>query len=147
MPWRCWGMTGRTRLVKQKDVYVYRRMDWLNPEISLVVLVFRKDFLETNRERVKKIVAGYMKRIAYENALPEHKREKTRKGGKTGVMDLDFQGMSLPVYDYPPRVRPELLDEMQRLMVTHGLLKGTTDLGGFVDTGVAEEAWSQVRGS
>lgn len=135
------------RLVEHKDVYVYRPMNWLNPEISLVLLVFRRDFLAANRDAVKKIVAGYMKRIAYENALPAHKREKTRRDGKTGVMNLDFQGMSLPVYDYPPKVRPELLDEMQRLMVAHGLLKGTTDLSRFVDTGVVDEVWPGVRRS
>lgn len=135
------------RLVKRKDVYVYRQMDWVNPEVSLVVLVFRNDFLEKNRDLARRVIAGYMKRIAYENALPEHKREKTRKDGKTGVMDLDFQGMSLPVYDYPPKVRPELLDEMQRLMVAHGLLKGTTDLSVFVDTGVVDEVWSGVLNS
>ncbi|MBI4803363.1 MAG: ABC transporter substrate-binding protein, partial [Elusimicrobia bacterium] len=133
------------RLVKEKDVYVYRPMNWVNPEISLVLLVFRKDFLQGRRDLAVKTVAGYMKRIAYERSLPAHKREKTRKDGKTGIMALDFQGMSLPVYDYPPRVRIELLEEMQKLMATHGLLKGTTDLSGFVDTAVVEEAWSQSR--
>ena len=36
------------RLVDRKDVYVYRQMDWVNPEISLVVLVFRNDFLKND---------------------------------------------------------------------------------------------------
>jgi hypothetical protein len=30
-------------------------------------------------------------------------------------------------------------------MVTHDLLKGTTDLSVFVDTGIVEEAWSAAH--
>jgi len=39
------------------------------------------------------------------------------------------------------------MEEMQALMVTHGLLKGTTDLGAFVDYGIVDETWAGVRDS
>jgi ABC-type nitrate/sulfonate/bicarbonate transport system substrate-binding protein len=130
-------------LIHHGDAYLYRPMNWINPEVSLALLVFRKNFLETNRDLVLKTTTAYMKRISYERSIPAQKREKDKKGkgGKTALMELDFPDMDLPVYDYPPRVRLELLDEMQTLMVTHGLLKGTTDLSVFVDTGIVESAW------
>ncbi|MBI4803362.1 MAG: hypothetical protein HY796_12660 [Elusimicrobia bacterium] len=53
-------------------------------------------------------------------------------------MELDFPDMNLPVYDYPPKVRLELLNEMQGLMIKHGLLKGATELSGFIDAGIVE---------
>lgn len=131
-----------SRLVEDKSVYLYRPMNWVNPELSLALLVFRRDFLKEHGDLAVKIVAGYAKRIAHERTIPPEQRQKSRKGkhGKTGVMEMDFRDMSIPVYDHPPKVRLELLDEMQSLMVAHGLLKGATDLGGFVDAGVVEAA-------
>ncbi len=136
-----------SHLLESGEVYVYRPMNWVNPETSLALLVFRRDFLEAHRGLAVKVAEGYMKRIAYERAIPHDRREKTRRAGKTGLMELDSGGMSLPVYDYPPKVRTVLLDEMQELMKVHGLLKGTTDLSGFVDAGVVDEALRALPGT
>lgn len=132
-------------LIKIKKVYVYRPMNWLNPEISLAVLAFRKDFLSKHRDLVVKIVSAYTKRIGYERTIPEAKLEKTRKHGRTGMMKLDVHGMSLPVYDYPPKVRVELLKEMEHVMILHGLLEGTTDIGLFVDNSAVEAVWKDLN--
>lgn len=128
------------RHVRKGEVYLYRPLNWVNPEISLALLVFRKDFLEANRGLVEKTVAGYMKRILYEQSLPDHRREKNKKGkgGKTALMEMDFPGMNLPVYEYPPKIRLELLREMEALMRSHGLLKGEADLEKYADLGVVE---------
>jgi ABC-type nitrate/sulfonate/bicarbonate transport system substrate-binding protein len=135
-----------SHLLESGGVYVYRPMNWLNAEVSQALLVFRRDFLEKRRSDVLKIVAAYAKRVAYENALPGPALEGTYRRGKTGLMKLDSEDMSLPVYDYPPKVRMDLVNEMQGMMLAHGLLKGTTDLGLFVDTGAVDEALKPAAG-
>jgi ABC-type nitrate/sulfonate/bicarbonate transport system substrate-binding protein len=132
-------------LLRSGDVYIYRPMNWMDAEVSQALLVFRRDFLEKHRDLVLKIVAGYIKRIAYERTIPARLKETTRSNGKTGVMRLNSPGMSLPVYDYPPRLRLYLLREMQAMMSRYGRLKSAPDLGAFVDESIVETVWRGVR--
>lgn len=137
------------KLIRKKKFYIYRPMNWLDPEIAQAVLIFNRDFLRDHRNQVVKIVAAYMKRIAYERSSAALSREKPGKygqvslegkHGKTSLTAINLPGMSLPVYDYPPKIRLELVKKMETLMLDHGLLKGSTDIGIFVDSSVVNEA-------
>lgn len=121
--------------------YVYRPMNWLNPELSHALLVFGRDFLRDRRDLAVKIVAAYARRILYERSIPHEKKEKTYDRGVTNMMRLDFhEKMTLPVYDHPPALRPDLLKEVEGLLLRHGRVKAPADFGRFTDYSVVKEA-------
>ena len=111
--------------------YMYRGMDWMNPELSHALLVFRKDFVEQYPKKVQAIVDAYVKRVAYEDTLSE---EEKHKPGDFGIQIAHhYKGLSLPIFDLPPLVRVDLLEEMQRLMLEYGDIDELVDLNDFID--------------
>lgn len=132
------------RLVRRRAGYVYRRMDWMNPEISHALLVFRKDFLEGRPEAARKIVTAYMRRIRFEKDLPEERINRSWDKGL--MMEGTFRGMSIPRYDYPPLVRMDLLEEMQALLLEYGKIKEKRDLSPHVDNGMLEDVHRTLEG-
>jgi len=125
-------------LIERKIAYIYRPMDWADPQMMQALLVFNRDFLKRSPDKVQRIVDAYVDRIAYERALPD--AEKDRSGVKGLMMAEDYQGLSIPTFDPVPKVRPEVLLESERLLVKHGALKRTLDLGPFIDNGFVERA-------
>jgi len=123
--------------------YLYRSMTWMNPELSHALLVFRKDFLKKNPEQVQKIVNAYIKRVEYERNLPENQINKSRDKGL--MMKLYFKGMSIPQYDMPPRVRLDLLNQMQELLLGYGKIKEKTDLKDFIDNSFVDQAYRKIK--
>ncbi len=121
------------RLVADGHATVYRPMNWLNAEISHALLVFRRDVVEKRPDLVERFVEAYMRRIRYERSLPKDQIVDRADIGTS--MRFEFQGMSMPVYDPTPRVRPELLEEMQRLLLKHGKIDRTIALGPGIDNG------------
>lgn len=134
-------------LVKTGQAYVYRKFDWVNPELSNALLVFRKDIVKKHPKEVEKIVRAYMKRIRYEHSLPKEERLKDPgEGFLYGLqVEKDFQGMNLPQYDFPPRVRVELLDEMQELLLKHQVIDKKVDLSDFIDNRFVEEVYQKLK--
>lgn len=134
-------------LVKNGDAYVYRKFNWVNPEISQALLVFRKDFVKKHPEEVKNVIRAYMKRIRYEHALPREERLKDPgEGYQKGLqMAKDFQGMNLPQYDDPPLVQIDLLEKMQDLLLKHGALDKKADISSFVDNSFVEEIQKELE--
>jgi hypothetical protein len=124
---------------ERKSAYLYRPMDWMNPELSHSLLVFRKDVVAQRPDRVERIVRAYMRRIQFERALPPEARESTRDS-KSLMMELRFQGMSIPSYDFPPLVRLDLLEEMHRLLVKYHFSAGHPDLRNHIDNSFVEKA-------
>jgi len=124
-------------------VYLYRPMDWINPEISHALLVFRKDFVKKHPEEVMSVVRGYMKRIKYEHTLPEEKRLETKDFGLQ--MLLYYEGMSLPQYNYPPLVKVDLLSQMQELLLKYKIIKNKKDIGKFVDNSFVEKIYEELK--
>lgn len=122
-------------LVGSGTAYIYRRLDWVNPEMSQALLVFSKSYLENHREEVSKIIQVYMKRINYEHNLPESVRlSDPSGGGKAGLqMEEHFQGMNFPQYNLPPLVSAPLLTSMQDLLLKHGAIGSKIDLTPFID--------------
>lgn len=130
---------GATRaLVLSGDAYVYRPMDWMNSQLSHSLLVFHKDYLESHKEEIQKIINAYMKRIVYENNIPEE--EKDRSWNKGLMMDGEFQGVHIPIYDMPPKIRVGLLDEMQDLLLEYGEIDKKVDIKNFIDHSFIENS-------
>ncbi len=130
-------------LVTSEIAYLYRKMDWLNPEISHALLVFRKDFVEAHPERVKKIIRAYMRRIKYEHSMPEEEKIKEKRFGLQ--MILYFQGLNLPQYNYPPLVRQDLLKEVQRLLLKYKFIDREIDLEKFINNSFVEEIYKELK--
>lgn len=124
-------------------VYLYRPMDWINPELSHALLVFRKDFVKEFPKEVENIVRAYMRRIKYEHSLPEEKRLETQDFGLQ--MLLYYKGMSLPQYDYPPYVRTDLLKQMQDLLFNYGVIDKKNKLSKFIDNRFVKKIYEELK--
>lgn len=133
--------TMRRLIEKKRAAYVYRTMDWMNPELSHSLLVFRKDFVSDRPDAVEKIVRAYVKRIQFERELPEEARRKPQD--KSLMMDLTFEGMTIPDYDLPPLVRLDLLREMHRLLVKYKFSATDPHLPDFIDNRFVEKAYQK----
>jgi ABC-type nitrate/sulfonate/bicarbonate transport system substrate-binding protein len=129
--------------VKKDLIYIYRKMDWLNPEISHSLLVFRKEFVETYPEAVKKIILAYMKRIKYEHNIPPKEKVKEKRFGLQMV--LYFQDMNLPQYDYPPLVSQDLLKEVQSLSLKYRFIDKQVDLTKFINNRFVKEVYGELK--
>lgn len=117
-------------LVEGGYAYVYRKLDWVNPELSHALLVFHKDFVNQNPEKVKKIIRAYMKQIKYEHGLPEQR---------------DFEGMNIPYYDFPPKVQLGVLNQMQDLLLKHHFIEKKVDLSKFIDNRFVNEVYEELK--
>ena len=135
------------KVIAEDVGYIYRTMDWMNAEVSHALLVFRKDFIEEYPEEVQKIVTAYVKRIKYESSIPEKERRSLTHPGDNLGLQLGFQleGSSIPVYDYPPLVRMELLQEVQDLLFEYGEIDRKIDLAEVVDNSFVERAVNKIE--
>lgn len=136
-------LTTVRRLVLADLAYVYRPMNWMDSAISHAVLVFHKDYVESHREEVQKVVDAYVKRIAYERNLPDEEKNTTWDKGLT--MGAEFQGMRMPAYDLPPRLRVDLLEEVQNLLLEYDFIDEKIDINDFIDKEFVEEAWREIK--
>lgn len=125
--------------------YLYRPMDWLNPEISHAVLVFHKDYLAKHQEEVQKIVNGYVKRIKYEKDLPEEELKNPREFGLQMVNE-DMEEMTIPAYDLPPKMRLDLLEQMQDLLLKYGKASKKVRITDFIDDSFVDRAMESMTG-
>lgn len=110
-------------LMRHDLAYIYRKMDWVEPELSHALLVFRRDFFEKNRDKVEGIVRAYMKRVHTdgENALSKN--------------DPGLE-LSYPVFSKVPLVNMDFLERMQALMLENGAISKKTSLERFVDNDI-----------
>ncbi len=132
------------KFVKNDIGYVYRRLDWVNPEASLALLVFNGDFVRDNREIVQRIVNAYVKRIRFEKGLTEEKRMKPTEFGLQ-MVNYDVEGMNIPQYDLPPVIRVQLLSLVQDLMNKHGYINKKAEIEKFVDFSFVEGAMKEKK--
>lgn len=135
------------RALKEKAGYFYRTMDWINSEISQALLVFRKDFIEEHPEEVEKVVRAYVKRIKYENSLPDEEKGSSEHPGNDLGLQIGFQlkGAKTPIYDYPPLVRVELLKEVQDLLFEYNEIDKKVDLNELIDNSFVEKAMKEIE--
>ena len=100
----------------EKNVYLYQGVDWVNPELSLAVLVFKKDFIEKYPEVIEKFMKAFIK------SLNEENKETT-----------ELLGLADPVNENPPLVRIKLLEEKQEIMLKYELIDKKVDLNKYID--------------
>lgn len=126
--------------------YIYRPMDWMNPELAQAVLVFRKDFIEKHPELVEKFVLGYMKRLKFEKKVTVPDKEKLLHTNDLGTkIKYHYKNLSMPVYDYPPLVRLDLLTEMQQLLFKYKEIEKKVDLKRFINNDFVKRAYDQLE--
>jgi len=118
-------------LVRSGKAYIYRPMDWMNSELSHGLLVFHTDFVKNHPDSVQKFVNGYVKRIAYEKNLAQEQGVAIQK---------KFQGLKSEEHSLPPRVRVDLLEEMQGLLYEYGFIDTKISMSNVVDHSFVEKA-------
>lgn len=140
------------REVSNGQAYVYRKLNWVNPELSHALLVFRKDFVEAKPEIIEKIVKAYSARIRFERSLSREERSESVKSLQKGKffqntyrMSNDFQGMDFPEYEFPPLVSLPLLRRMQALMSQYKIIDKKVDLKQFVDNSFVKKAYEEIK--
>jgi len=124
--------------------YIYRTLDWINPEASLAVLVFRKDYLESHKDEIQKIVNAYVRRIDFEKALPEEERIKPKEFGLQ-MVNYDLEGMNIPQYDLPPTLRPDLLEDIEDLLLRYDVIQNDINIEEHLDYTFVEKAWEKLK--
>lgn len=130
-------------LTKHKyPIYIHRPLDWIDPEMSMSVLIFHKDFVAEHPTTVQKIVLAYMRRSRTEFAMPTAER---KLAGKKGLqIEMDFEGLNLPEHRRIPEVQTELLNEWQKILRKHKVLDRPLDLEPFVDNSFVKTAAEEL---
>lgn len=127
------------KFIRDEVGYIYRKFDWINPEAASGILVFHRDFVKNNGDAVQRVVNAYAKRIKYENSLsPEEKRNPKDEGPE--IVDDSIEGMNLPQADYPPKLRPDMLNLIQDLMLKYGEIKNRVDFTPQIDFSFVKKA-------
>src|SRR3989338_275342 len=129
------------RLVESGDAYIYQPMDWIDSRLSHALLVFRKDYLDNHRAEVQKIVNAYMKRVRYEKQLPEPRKDRSWDKGL--MMEGEFEDMSIPAYDMPPKLKPELLKKVQDLLFKYGEIDKKVNIEKYLDNNFVDKAMEE----
>lgn len=132
------------RVVNKDLGYVYRKMDWMNAELSQALLVFRKDFVKAHPEAVRRIVKGYMKSLKDEIFVSGKSKIRSKKKDVSPSV-LYFQGMNLPQGSYPPLVRLDLLDSMQRLLIKYKVIEQDVKLDNFIDNTFVNQIYREIQ--
>lgn len=135
---------GAIREIENDVAYLYRPMDWMNPEISYAVLVFRRDFVTQHPKEVEKVVRAYMKRLKYEHSLPLSEKVKPLDFGLQ--IELHYKkSMVLPQFDFPPLVRMDLLKQVQDLLLQYKIIDKKNDLSKYVDNSFVERIYEEIK--
>lgn len=61
------------------------------------------------------------------------------------MMEGEFEDMSIPAYDMPPKLRPELLNKMQELLLKYGEIRRKADLTKHLDYSFVEKAMAETN--
>lgn len=125
-------------------VYLYQGMkDWMDPELAHALLIFRKDFIENHGEEALKIIRAYMKRLKYEESLPQAKKFKNMDNKLR--IKYHYKNLTSPVWDYPPLVRMDLLNEIQKLLLKYKKIDGAVDLEKFIDNSFVRRTYEELK--
>lgn len=127
------------RVAIRRVAYVYRKMDWVNPDLPHGLLVFRKDFVEAHPQEIEKIVRAYMKRLKYEKNNPQEKRTADENLGFNKTLYWREER------SYPPLVSLDLLNEVQGLMRKYQTISTEVDLEKFINNDFVEEVYKELE--
>ena len=84
--------------------------------------------------------------IKYENSIPKQEKISSIHPENNLGLQLGFQlnGSSIQVYDYPPLVRVELLEEVQDLLFEYGEIDNKIDLNQHIDNSFVIKALNNI---
>ena len=135
------------KMWKKKQGKLYRKLDWVNAELSQSLLVFPRKYIKENRDLIKRLLKGYVQRVRFEHQIPKALRLDRYMRGKTGLrMEVDFLGLNYPQYRKEPLVRPELLKEMNRLGKKHKILPANQiEIESFIDNSLMKEVLESIK--
>jgi ABC-type nitrate/sulfonate/bicarbonate transport system substrate-binding protein len=120
------------KAVTDGRVYLYKKFDWPESRLSFSVLVFKKDFVDSHFNELKRLVKAYRESLEFEH-------EEISEMDKQIIKEFEFQergefmGMGPPVTYDPPIVRQDLLNELQNLMFEHGFIKKKVNINDYID--------------
>ena len=123
------------KVVERGFAEIYRPFDWVNPELSHALLVFRRDYYDNHKEEIKKFVKTYSERIKYEEENPVEEYYRQDGIEERGLQaHLRFAGMDIPRFSYPPLIDIDLLNQMQDLLQKHEQVEYLpVDLAPYID--------------
>ena len=123
------------KVVEKGLAKIYQPFDWVNPELSHALLVFRKDYYNSHKKEIKKFVEVYSDRIKYEEENPEEDYYRQNGVEERGLQThLRFAGMDIPRFTYPPVIDIDLLNQMQDLLQKHKQVEyPPVDLAPYID--------------
>jgi sulfonate transport system substrate-binding protein len=132
------------QMEENKEAYLYQGMgDWMRSELSFALLVFRKDFLEKHPGNIKKIIRVIMKRIKYENSLSKKEQFKNDRFGLQ--MKLEYKNLTLPIFEYPPFIKLDLLNEVQEIMFEYKDIDKKVDFKDFVNNVFIKKVYEELK--
>jgi ABC-type nitrate/sulfonate/bicarbonate transport system substrate-binding protein len=132
-------------------LYTYRKLDWVDPAMSQALAIVTKESLKKNREIYKRFIRAYMKRIAFEKALPEDQKTKKLKSEKGNgfkislyEMQMDHKGMNLPQYPRIPIIRKDITDKSQEMFLRHKFIEKKITLENCYDNSLVLEVAKEM---
>ncbi len=127
--------------IKKGSAYLYRPLNWMQPELLQSYLVFRRDFVEAHPDTVESIVRVYSKQILGSRAKRQRENSDDLDASSEEREVLD---MSFPVVDTPPLVKLDRLDGWQELLLRYKYLDRKLDVAPFVDNRFVEAAAKEL---
>ena len=109
----------------------FEAIHWINPNMDYGLLVFHKDFLKNHQNEIMKIISAYKERLLYEENLTDKEAYASNKKGLQ--IKSEYKDISLAVMNYDLRVKTNLLNEMESMMITEGILDKDVDIESHVD--------------
>jgi ABC-type nitrate/sulfonate/bicarbonate transport system substrate-binding protein len=119
--------------------------DFADPALSQSLLVCPNEVVQAHRDALVRFIAAFIRRVRHERSLPARERSRF-SGSKSFGMDLTFfEDFNIPQYSERPLIQVDLLAEMQRLLLKHGMVGQARDVAPFVDNSLVQEAIALVE--
>lgn len=133
------------KLVSEGSAEIYQPFDWVNPELSQALLIFRKDYYDSHQKEIKKFLEVYLDRIKYERDHPVEDYYGQGEVEEKGLrVHLRFAGMDLSRFDYPPLLNEDLLNQMQDLLQKHKTVEyPPVDLSPYINQTLLQELMNE----
>jgi hypothetical protein len=84
-----------------------------------------------------------MKRIKYENSLSKKEQFKNDRFGLQ--MKLEYKNLTLPIFEYPPFIKLDLLNEVQEIMFEYKDIDKKVDFKDFVNNVFIKKVYEELK--
>ncbi len=116
-----------------------------DPALSQSLLVCKDTVIQQRRAELVLFLSAYKRRVDFELALTPQERARF-SGEKSRGLDLVFfDGLNVPQYSAEPVIDLALLEQMQALLLEHGVVDEARPVAPHVDNSLMLEALERVR--